>query len=123
MTTRLMIVAAWIGTVTLTVLIAFATRSQSADVSPLGGVFIIAGCALVAGLCAALMRPVVIFCAVAAIATTVGALLAWNVLHDESSTAGIGVISPPMIDALVAFVGLRITTRNDRAPTTRRPPT
>ncbi len=123
MTTRLVIVAAWIGTVTLTVLVAFATRSAAADVNPVGGVFIIVGCAVVAGVCAALMRPVVIFGAVAAIGTTVGALLAWNVLHDESSTAAIGVISPPVIDALVAFVGLRITTRNDRSPTTRRPPT
>lgn len=123
MTTRIVIVAAWIGTVALTVLIAFATRSHAADVNPLGGLFIIAGCAVVAGVCAALMRPVVIFGAVAAIATTVGALLAWNVLHDESSTAAIGVVSPPVIDALIAFVGLRITATNDRTPTTRHPPT
>lgn len=114
MTTRLVIVAAWIVTVTVTVLIAFATRSHFAEVNAIGGVFIVAGCAAVAGLSAALMRPVVIFGAVAAIGTTVGSLLAWNVLHDESSTAAIGVITPPMIDAFVAFVGLGIATMSER---------
>jgi hypothetical protein len=115
MTTRLVIVAAWIVTVTVTVLIAFATRSHFAEVNPIGGVFIVAGCAAVAGILAALMRPVVIFGAVAAIATTVGSLLAWNVLHDESSTAAIGVIGPPLIDAFIAFVGLGIAAVSDRS--------
>jgi hypothetical protein len=36
-------------------------------------------------------------------------IVAWDVLHDESSTAALGVIMPPMLTAFVALVGVLVT--------------
>jgi hypothetical protein len=104
----------WVAAVLVTVLTAFASRSRFADVNPVGGAFIVVGCAVVAALSVGLIRSPVVLGVTAIVAAVLGSAVAWEVLHDESSTAALGVIVPPMLTAFVAFVGVFVArTRRD----------
>jgi hypothetical protein len=110
---RLTIGVIWVAAVLVTVLTAFATRSRFADVNPVGGGFIVVGCAVVAALTVGLIRSPLVLGATAIVAAALASAVAWGVLHDESSTAALGVIVPPMLTAFVAFVGV-LATRTSR---------
>jgi hypothetical protein len=111
---RLAIGVIWVATVLITVVTAFATRSGFADVNPAGGAFIVVGCAVVAALSIGLIRSPLVLGVTAIVAAVLACAVAWGVLHDDSSTAAIGVIVPPMLTAFVAFVGVLVTrTRRD----------
>jgi hypothetical protein len=105
---RLTIGIVWVAAVLVTVLTAFATRSRFADVKPVGGVFIVFGCAVVAAISVALIRSPVVLGATAVVAAALASRVAWGVLHEESSTAALGVMVPPMLTAFVAFVGVLV---------------
>jgi hypothetical protein len=111
---RLAIGVIWVATVFITVVTGFATGSRFADVNPAGGVFIVVGCALVAALSIGLIRSPLVLGVTAIVAAVLACAVAWAVLHDESSTAALGVIVPPMLTSFVAFVDVLVTrTRRD----------
>jgi hypothetical protein len=114
MAARLIIATIWLAVVTAIVVTAFATRSSFAEVNPLGGVFIVVGCAIGIGIAVALIESPLRL----AIAAVAGALfasqVAWGVLHDEHSTAAIGVIVPPFVNGIVAVLGAGIDAAMDR---------
>jgi hypothetical protein len=108
-TERLTIGAIWVAAVLVTVLTAFVTRSRFADVNRLGGGFIVVGCAVVASVTVGLIRSPFVLRVTAIVAAMSASIVAWDVLHDESSTAALGVIMPPMLTAFVALVGVLVT--------------
>jgi hypothetical protein len=105
MAVRVTIGAVWLFAVAAIVTIAFATRSSFAEVNPLGGVFIVVGCAVGIGIGVALIRSPVVLAITALVGAFFASQIAWGVLHDEHSTAAIGVIVPPFVNGVVAFVG------------------
>ncbi len=109
MTARLVIGAIWVGAVLATVATGFATRSQFAEVNPIGGAFIVVGCAVVVAVTVGLVRSPLVLLVTAVVAGVWASIFAWGVVHDESSTAALGVIGPPMLSAVVATVGIGIS--------------
>ena len=53
-------------------------------------------------------------------------MVAWYVLHDESSTAALGVIAPAITSGVVTFVGIAVdvlvSPRRTRSPEETRTP-
>jgi hypothetical protein len=116
----MIIAGLWFAALTTTVVTAYVTRSTFADVNGLGGVFIVGSCLLVIGVASGLFRSAFLLGLTALAAGFLGAMVAWNVLHDESSTAALGVIAPAITSGVVAFVGIAIdvlvTARRTHSP-------
>jgi len=115
MTARRAIVALWICIVAATVVSPYATRSTFAEVDALGGVVIVIGCAAVALVTLPLVRRLVVLALTAGVAAILTSTIAWAVLHDESSTAAIGVLMPPFVSAGIAIIGIAVNASLDRA--------
>jgi hypothetical protein len=105
---RIIIGGLWFATLNVMVLTAYLTRSSFADVKGLGGVFIVGSCVLVIAVTCGLLRSAFVLGLTACAAGFLGSMVAWNVLHDESSTAALGVIAPAIVSGLVAFVGIAL---------------
>jgi hypothetical protein len=108
MAARATIGTIWLAAVAAIVAIAFATRSSSAEVNPLGGVFIVVGCAVGNGLAVALIRSRVVLAITAVAGAFFASQIAWGVLHNDHSTAAVGVIAPPFVNGVVAVVGVAL---------------
>ena len=106
---RLLVAVLWIATIAATVLVAFTTRSEFAEVNPGGGTFIVVSCGAIAGVSAWRIRDMRVLWVTAAIAAIIASFVAWSVLRDESSTAAIGVLGPPFLSGCVAFIGSLIS--------------
>jgi hypothetical protein len=106
MAARATIGALWLAAVAAIVVIAFTTRSSFAEVNPLGGVFIVVGCAVGVGIAVALIRSPVVLAITAAAGALFASQVAWSILHDEHSTAAVGVIAPPFMNGIVAVLGV-----------------
>jgi hypothetical protein len=105
---RVAIGLTWIGIVVVTIGAAFATRSRFAEVNGLGGFFIVVGCSFVALVSTFLVRRPMVLILVGTVAAAAGLVSAWSVLHDESSTAALGVFAPPLLSGVVAAIGIGI---------------
>ncbi|MDQ1477759.1 MAG: hypothetical protein QOE62_2988 [Actinomycetota bacterium] len=118
---RLIIGVIWVTAVLVTVLTAYVTRSHFADVNPVGGVFIVVGCAVVASVSVGLIRSPLVLGVTAIVAAVWASIVAWGVLHDESSTAALGVIAPPMFSAFVGLLGIGVSSlaRTSRGASSR----
>ena len=117
---RIIIGGLWLATLIVTVATAYVTRSTFAEMNGFGGVFIVGSCALVIAVTCGLLRSPVVLGVTAVVAGPLGSMVAWNVLHDESSTAALGVLAPAMASGLAALVGVGVdvfvSTRRTRSP-------
>jgi len=102
---RVTIGAIWLAAIVATIVTAFATRSSFAEVNPFGGVFIVVGCAIGIGVAVVLIRSPIVLAVTAVAGAFFASQVAWTVLHDESSTAALGVIVPPFVNGIAALVG------------------
>jgi hypothetical protein len=105
---RLIVGGLWLTTIVVTVVAAYGTRSTFAEVNGLGGVLIVGSCCFVVVVTSALIRSALVLGAAGLVAACIGSMVAWNVLHDQSSTAALGVIAPAVASGLVAFVGIGV---------------
>lgn len=107
--------ASWLAALVVVVGIAMATRSDFAGTNGSAGPTIV-GLTVPAILLATwrLREPLIASLTVLA-AATVSCVVAWSVLHDESSTAAIGVPAPGIYAAFLVVIGVAIHARARRA--------
>jgi hypothetical protein len=106
----------WLAALTGLVVVANATRSAFAGTNSGAAPTIVALTAPAILLAAwRLHDPLIAWLTIVA-AATVSCVLAWNVLHDEHSTAAIGIPYPAVCAGFVVLVGIAIQDRLRRDP-------
>jgi hypothetical protein len=114
MTPHRTLVALWICTVASTVLCEYVTRSTNAQVNAFGGALIVVTCTAAALIACASVRLFTALVITASLAAILASTIAWAVLHDASSTAALGVISPGIVSAVVTIAGVALSTLIER---------
>lgn len=102
------IVVGWVLGIVIAGLVALLQRSEFATLRPAGVVFLVLFTAPAALLAVTLVRPPVVLGLTVAAAGGWSITTAYLVMIDQSSTAGIGVVSTPAVTVLIVASGVGV---------------